>query len=379
MGEKQATMIIHIDTGKTWRGGQQQAFYLHQFLCYHGYKSVMVCKKKSFMAKLCKEYDLPVYNLPLASELDLYSAWKIVKFAKRYKGKILHLHTAHALSLGLIAKLLYKNLKLIGVRRVDFSLRKNKFSLLKYKNKLLDVLVCISENIKKVVIQDGVPESSLRLIHSGIDINKFSLEINQDKVKYRQELLTLYNIPENNLIIGTIAAFVGHKDYPTLLKSAKLVLEKRKDITFIAIGDGKLHEEIVELHKKLNLGESFILAGFQEDVKKYLHAYDIFVLSSKLEGLGTSVLDAMATQKPIVACNSGGIPEMITHKVNGLLAEKENPEDLADKLMQMINNPDLREKLSLQAEKDVEKFSILNTIQRNIDLYNELDEKALKK
>ena len=400
-------MIIHIDTGKTWRGGQQQAFYLHQHLCNKGLKSIMICRKiNSVLIKYCKEYGLPFMTLPLASEIDIYSAWKIGRFAKKNNGKILHLHSAHALSIGLFARLFCHNLKLIAVRRVDFSIRKNKLSFFKYNNKFLDRLVCISRNIYDTLVKNGVTPDKLQLIYSGIDTKRYALENNQVREMFRKELLALYNIPQNHIIIGTVAAYAGHKDYPTLLKAARIVLDNinlnntnldnanlnntsklnninlnnTSNVTFVAIGGGNLEAQnsIIEIHKSLNLGNSFILAGFQEDVKKYLHFFDIFVLSSKMEGLGTSVLDAMSARKPIVACNSGGIPEMIKHEINGLLAEKENPEDLANKILRMLNDAELREKLSSQAEIDVQEFSILNTVTKNIDLYKELDANVFK-
>jgi glycosyltransferase involved in cell wall biosynthesis len=360
-------MIFHIDTEKQWRGGQQQAFYLHKSLCQSGIPSIMICKKDSIMSKKCLENGLPFKCLPLLSEVDLYSALALIRLIKRNKAKILHLHTAHALSIGLLTKTFYRKIRLIAVRRVDFSIRKNFLSYYKYSNKLIDTIICISQNILKVMIDDGISADKLRLIYSGIDTQRYS----QPNLEDKKAIYDLYNIPHENLIIGTIAAFVGHKDYPTLLNAAKIVLTECKNVSFIAIGDGHLRDEILELHTNLDLGNSFIMPGFQENIGKYLNSYDIFVLSSKMEGLGTSVLDAMSARKPIVACNSGGIPEMIKHEVNGLLAEKENPVDLAEKLLQLVNDRDLREKLASKAVQDVQDFSINNTINKNIELYKE--------
>ena len=355
-------MIIHVDTGKTWRGGQQQAFYLHTNLYQSGYASVMVCKKNSVMSERCKTDNLPFMNLPLSSEFDVYSAAKLASFTRRNNGKILHLHTAHALSIGLITKFFYRKVKLIAVRRVDFHIKK--YSKIKYNNNFLDVLVCISKNISDVVISDGINPDKLRIIHSGIDIDWYKVQLSSPPAPLK--------FGENRFIIGTIAALADHKDYPTLLRAAKIVTDQRMDITFVACGDGEQKDKLMILHKELGLKNRFIFTGFQTDIKKYLHSFDIFVLSSKLEGLGTSVLDAMSAGKPIVACKSGGIPEMIKHGINGLLAEKENPQDLAEKLLRIIDDKELREKLAHQAQDDVKEFSIQNTILKNIKIYNEL-------
>ena len=363
-------MIIHIDTWKAWQGGQQQAFYLHQYLCENKIKSVMICKSGTPMALKCQEKKLPYKTLPLLAEIDFLSAIRIAIFAKRNQAKILHLHTAHAISIGLLAKFFYRKTKVIAVKRVDFPIRKNFLSRLKYNNSLLDVLVCISKNIYNVVVNGGFAANRLRMIYSGIDTNRYKLPDENYKMEVRQQLFSQYNIPSHHTIIGTVATFTGRKDYPTLLRAAKIVIENNPDITFVALGEGDDKEKILEIRKELQLENRFILAGFQDDVKKYLHFYDIFVLASKLEGLGTSVLDAMSAQKPIVACNSGGIPEMIQHEQNGLLAEAENPADLAEKLLRMVNDQELRKRLALQAEIDVKEFSIENTIRQNIELYS---------
>jgi len=355
--------ICHIDTGKTWRGGQQQAFYLHRYLCKNGYTSLMICKRGSAMAELCQVSGLPFRCLRLAGELDFYSAFRIA----RCGADIIHCHDAHALSIGLWAKVFFRGKRLIATRRVDFPL-KSFFSRLKYKNKLVDKIVCVSQNVCNSLLTGGIPKEKLMVIHSGIDTQRYAVS-NNKKAIYLYER---HNIPKDHLIIGTVAAYAGHKDYPTLLRATEIVIRTTENVTFIALGDGPEKQAVFQLHSELSLGASFILTGFVENVVDYLHFFDIFVLASKMEGLGTAVLDAMSARLPVVACASGGIPEMIRHEENGLLAEKENPTDLAEKILQLVHNPDLRERLAQQAEQDVQQFSIANTIQKNIALYSEL-------
>ena len=291
--------VFHIDTGKDWRGGQQQAFYLHKALSKQGVKSFMLCKKNSPMTEKCKTERLPCMNISLLSELDFYSVVKIAFLIRKLKINVLHLHTAHALTIGLLTKIICPHLKLIAVRRVNNAINKNAISFFKYNNSLLDKLVCISQNILNVAISNGISKDKLKLIYSGIDINRFNHNHDSNNV-----LKAKYNIPENYLVIGTIAALVGVKDYPTLLQSAKIILDKKPNIVFLAAGEGHSHNDLITLHSSLNLGNNFIFIGFESNIKSFLHSIDIFVLSSKNEGLGTSVLDAMSAGKAIVACNS---------------------------------------------------------------------------
>ena len=343
----------------------------------------MICKNDSVMQSVCVENGLPVKCLPLVGEFDLYSGYMVARAVKsplppfkkggdkvgfkKVGSMILHLHTAHAVSIGLIAKFFHRNIRLIAIRRVDFSIKRR--SLIKYNHKFLDSVVCISKNIYNVVLKNGVIPNKLRIIHSGVDTNRFTT--NTEGNDFRHDILTKYSIPKDHTIIGTIAALVDHKDYPTLLKAAKIVIKTLDNVTFVAIGEGDKKESILKIHDDLKLGDGFIFLGFEKDIKKYLHGIDIFVLASKEEGLGTSILDAMSAQKPIVACNGGGIPEMVKHDINGLLAEKENPEDLAEKLIKMINDMHLRERLSKQAVIDVQEFDIKNTVKKYLQIYSD--------
>lgn len=360
--------ILHLDTERGWRGGQQQAVYLYESLLAKNIKTHFVCRKGSQLEHYFVEQNLPFTALPLKNEIDLYSAFKIAKYCKKNKYSILHLHAAHALAIGLFGKLFYSELKLIGVRRVDFHIKNNFLSQLKYKNSLLDKLVCISRAIKNVAIEDGIDEDKLEIIHSGIDIHKF--DDSKPGENYRQKL----GIPQDCILIGTVAALVGHKDYPTLLRAARIVIQSNQNIYFCAAGAGYLEEELKALHRELDLQDRFKFLGFRNDIWKFLKSLDIFVLSSKMEGLGTSVLDAMAVGLPVVGTRAGGIPESVKDGENGLLAPAQEPKALAEKIRMLAADHKLQKELGQKAKKMVKEFSIENTVQKNINLYKQLKE-----
>lgn len=354
--------ILHIDTGKGFRGGQQQAFYLHKILIERGYNSLFICKSGSKLESRLKAENLPYATLPLMGEFDVYSSYKVAKIAKNRQYSIICLHCSHSLTTGVLAKGLFnKKLKLIGIRRVDFHIRKK----LKYNTPILDKIVAISEKIKSVLLSDGIDENKIDVIRSGIDTHKFD---NAQELTLRNEL----NLTNNDLIITTVAALTGHKDYPTLLKCAEIVLNKYKNVHFISAGDGKNSDEIKELASGLNLNNRFHFLGYRNDVGNILKSSDIFVLSSKEEGLGTSLLDAMSVSLPIVATNAGGIPEIVKNELNGLLVEKKSPEKLADGLSRLIEDKNLREKFGRQAKDYVENHSILKTVDSYEKLFEEL-------
>ncbi|MCH7819780.1 MAG: glycosyltransferase [Candidatus Marinimicrobia bacterium] len=363
---KESIRVLHIDTEKTWRGGQQQAAYLLQAMNEQDYCTTLVCQPKSPMESFCRDKAIPYMPLRMFGEIDLIAGFRIARICIKDNYNILHLHSGHALSIGLWAKLFFSKLKLIAVRRVDFHIKKNWFSQFKYKNQFLDKIVCISHGIEKILLEDGVPAQKLVTIHSGIDIHRFK------KVLPSKHFRQKFGVPENNILVGTIAALAKHKDYPNLLKAAKIVIEKSSGITFFAVGDGHEKKNILALAYKLGLKDRFVFTGFREDIGNFLKTFDIFVLASKKEGMGTSLLDAQSVGLPVIACETGGIPEIIVHGKNGILVPPENEQKLANAILLLANNYKLRESLGQNAIETVTKFKIHKTVIKNIKLYKEL-------
>lgn len=358
--------ILHIDTEKYWRGGQQQAFYLHQGLIKKNIKSLLVCNLNSELKNKCENNNLPFVEISMFGEADIIAAYKISKICRKNKINILHAHSAHSLSIAIMVKYFYTSVKLIGVRRVDFSVNKNFLSKLKYNSKKIDKIICISEFIKKVLIKDGINADKLITVRSGVDINKFN-DIELPK-NFREKLC----VRSDEVLLGSVAAFAGHKDIPNLIRAFKIVSEKLNNVKLCLVGDGKLNDTIKQLIDELGLSDKVILTGYQQNVGEYLKSFDIFVLSSKKEGLGTSIIDALAVGLPVVATRAGGIPELIEHNSNGVLVDIKNSSLLAKAVIELVSDKNKMAELGNNAKQSAMKFSIDETIKKNINEYGKL-------
>jgi glycosyltransferase involved in cell wall biosynthesis len=188
----------------------------------------------------------------------------------------------------------------------------------------------------------------------------------------RNDFRKSIGIPEDHLIVGIVAALTPEKGYPTLLAAAAEVLSKHDKVTFCALGDGSGKEELLRQVDELGLGDRFRFMGFRKDVGAFLHIFDIFVLASHMEGLGTSILDAQSVGLPVLASRVGGIPEIIEDGVSGLLAEAGNLNDFARQLSRLIDQPALRKQLGQGGLASVKKFSIEQTVEKTIALYHEI-------
>lgn len=357
--------VLHIDAEMGWRGGQQQAVYLHEGLCKAGVYSDFVCRKDSALRQRLESAQLPHKEFAYMGEIDFIAPMRLARYASQNRINIIHAHSSHAHSWALGAKFFYPSLKIVAARRVDFPIRKNFLSRCKYYSSRLDAIVAISRNIHDVLIADGIPRDKVHLIHSGVDLQRFA------ESETAENFRSIWGIPEDSLIVGTVAAFVGHKDYPNFLHAAALAQKKNPSLHFIAVGSGPKLDEMKQLSCDLQLS-GITFTGDTAELGSVLKAFDIFVLASKKEGLGTSVLDAMGLGLPVIGTKAGGIPEMIEDLDSGILVEKSKPEALADAILRLADDPDLRSKLGKAARERVRLFSKDKMIQKNIELYQKL-------
>ncbi|MEN8246653.1 MAG: glycosyltransferase, partial [Thermodesulfobacteriota bacterium] len=164
----QTFRVLHIDTEFGWRGGQQQVAYLVEGLLQKGYETAVVCQPGSDMETYCRDHAWSCHTVRTHGELDAMAGYRVARFCRKEKFDVIHLHAAHALALGVWAKLFGAPGKMVASRRVDFQIKKNRLSRFKYDNLYLDRIVCISDQIRKVLLADGIPARKLQTIHSGV-------------------------------------------------------------------------------------------------------------------------------------------------------------------------------------------------------------------
>jgi len=360
--------IMHIDTTKTWRGGQRQVAHLMREMKKNDLWSHLICQPKSKLAEFCDKEQLSFSEIPLRGELDLFAAYKISILLRYYKVHILHTHSAHALSIGLFTKLFYPKIQLLYTKRVAFQMKKNLLSRLKYRNTYLNKIICISEHIRNSMISQGINPGKLLVIPSGIVLPEIK-PINATLFKSK------YSIPLHGFIVTTIASIEKNKGYDNLITAALYVIRHDRDIHFLTLGKGKHEAEFREKVNNLGLSNHFHFLGFQEDTLPFLQISDLFVLPSREEGLGSSILDAQAVGVPVIASKTGGIPELIKNGVNGILVTVDDSQQLADRILELKLNPKLRQKLSKEAQTSVQYYSIHTTTKSYVDLYHSLMEK----
>jgi glycosyltransferase involved in cell wall biosynthesis len=329
---------LHIDTARTWRGGQNQVLLTVNGLRELGQRAALVAHPDGVLLRRFAE-GLELIPLAPRTEFDLASAWRLSRVVKRLAPEVVHAHDAHAIAMASLALSLGSPAPapaLIASRRVDFHLRRNSFS--RWKHRQVDCFIAASEAIRKLLVADGVPADRTTTVHEGIDVDHV---LAAPRVNVHQA----FWLPHHAPLVGNVAALVPHKGQRHLIEAARLVVREVPDARFIILGEGELREQLERQVRDHHLEKHVLLPGFRTDVLGCIKGFDVFAMSSVTEGLGTSLLDAMACSRPIVATRAGGIPEIVEDGQNGVLVEPRDHAAMARAIVGLLKDEGTRQRM----------------------------------
>jgi glycosyltransferase involved in cell wall biosynthesis len=354
---------LHIDTARTWRGGQNQVLVTVMGLRGLGHRTILVAHAEGELRQRAKE-GLELFPLAPRTEMDLGAAWKLARLIKQLRPDVIHAHDPHGVAMAGIAlsmSTLPSPPPLFASRRVDFHLKGSSLSRWKYRQ--VDCFICASEAIRQILVADGVPEDRTVTVHEGIDLERVEAA---PPARLHEELWLPHHAP----LVGNVAALVPHKGQRHLVEAAALVVRQVPDARFVIAGDGELRQALERQIKEHHLEKHVLLAGFRPDVLSVHKAFDIFVMSSVTEGLGTSLLDAMACAKPVVATTAGGIPEVVADGETGLLVPPRDHHALAEAVVRQLNDAALRQRLGRAGLARVrERFTAERMVRETLAMY----------
>ncbi|NOR22453.1 MAG: glycosyltransferase, partial [Candidatus Aminicenantes bacterium] len=362
--------LFQIDAGKEWRGGQRQSLFLAKELKRRGLPFFFIVQPESPLHQKACEAELPVLPFKMRNEFDLPAILRLAWAMKRKKCLLVHFHDAHSAAVGSVAASLAKVPFRIITRRVDFPLKKNYFSRRKYM-KNVDAIIAISEGVKKVLVEGGVDPENVEVISSGIDFSSF--EEDSVALTSKDYLHREFSLAVDDYLVGIVAHLADHKGHQYLIQATKILKQQAPKIKTIIVGEGPLSMELDRQAKELDVEDIIFFLGFRKDIPKILSSLDLFVLSSHLEGMGSSILDAMASRLPVVATKVGGIPEVVIHGETGLLVPPRNPSALARAILMLYSNKTLASRLGQKGYELVHrKFSAEAMADKVIRLYEKI-------
>ncbi|MBA2244152.1 MAG: glycosyltransferase [Gemmatimonadetes bacterium] len=226
-------------------------------------------------------------------------------------------------------------------------------------------VVAVSQDAADSIHRHTRSEVPVRVVLNGVDTDYFCRDP-QAAAELRAEL----GVPEGAPLIGTIVVFRAQKALHQWLHAARRLRDLHRDARFVIVGDGPLREPLQQLAGELGLDGALHFAGLQHEVRPYLSAMDLYLMSSDFEGLPVALLEALSIRLPVVSTAVGGFPELIESGRNGLLVPPGDPGALADAVTRLLADGALRESIAAAGRRTVEeRFSVRRMVAELESLY----------
>jgi len=348
--------ILEIEYSKGWGGQEKRTIRLINNLSDE-FEVFYVAQPDSNIVKHKNEIKAKIIPLKMNQIYNPVTVLNLINIIKKYNIDIISTHSGKDGWLGAIAGKL-TNTPIIRTRHLLTKINSPK------SYNLSTITVAVSKAVENYLKSMGVKNTTT--IYTGIDTNLY-------KPNNLKKLRKEFNISEDTFLIGIVAVLRLAKRHKDLIEAVSKIKE---NVKLIIIGDGPIWDNLKNLIKEKNLQNKVIMTGRRDDVAEILPDLDLFVLPSKEEALGTSILEASACGVPVVASNVGGIVECVREDKNGLLFESTNVDDLKEKILEMINNKEKYEYFKNNARDFIERnFSIEKMVKDTENLYKRVGEK----
>ena len=350
--------VLHVDSAREWRGGQNQARLLARELAgVDGVEQAMLARRGSRLAREARALGLETIGVPWTAGLDPRA---VAGIARRLPGRdLVHAHSSHALQAAVLALALSgAPAGLVAARRLDYPLSTPSVW------RRADLVLAVSTAVAGVLEACGLEPGRVRVVHDGID----RAESEPDG---EGRLRSAAGAGPDDTLVGSVGALVGHKDHRTLVRAAARLAADREGVRFVVAGEGSLREELEAEVRERGLEGRFALPGHVEDAARSLGDLDLFVMPSREEGLGTAALEAMAAGVPAVVTRAGGLVDVAGDAVPSV--PPEDPEALAAAVGRLLDDPEARRAASEAGRRRVEeRFTAARMAEGTLAAYREV-------
>lgn len=337
-----------------------------------GHESILCCIKdppeKGQLYPEARDKGIPVYYSYCKHEPRPVAVMRLAKIMRTLKPDVVHSHLPRTNPPSAVAA------QLAGIRCIIASYhsqviwanpRQKKWG--RWTTWLQDGVTCDAKVVREQLAEccERAYRKS-RVVHPGV--TEINLNPGPDVEKLRER----FKIGDNKKVVGCIARLAMVKDHFTLIDAAEIVLKKRDDVVFLLVGRGPIESKIRERIRVKSLEGKIIMAGYVTDINEAAALFDIFALTSLSEGFPVSILEAMMRGLPVVATRVGGVPELIEDGENGFLAPPGSPSRTAYRILSLLDDEALSDRISKRARETAAKYSITRTAQTLIDYYKEV-------
>jgi glycosyltransferase involved in cell wall biosynthesis len=352
-------VTLHVDLGRQWRGGQNQALLAIEGLRSRNHKAELVALRGSPLAERARAAGVTVHEA--APSPALLTVAGVIKEQQRHiEFDVVHCHDANGLTAAWIARA-HRRSRVIASRRVAYPLSRNPLARARYLS--ASKIAAVSRFVADSVTTCGIGEDHVAVVYDGVAIPPLPSPAERAAAR------ATWNIPPGAPLLGCVGYLLPEKGQALLLRALPHILRSRPDTRLLLAGAGPCRPALEQLARELDVTGSVVFAGLVPQVETAYAAMDLFAFPSIAEPLGSSLLAAMAHGTPAVAVGRGAVPEIITDGADGLLTEPEPPV-FAAAALRVLNQPELAARLASAGRARIEaRFSADRMVEDTLELY----------
>lgn len=353
--------VLHTESSSGWGGQENRTLHECLGLKRLGSRPIILCRPGSKLREKAEAAGIEVKTHGLRASYDISAVARIMELVKREKVDVISTHSGTDSFLGAVAgRLSSRRPRIVRTRHLALPITsKTTYSVFPHR------VVTVSAFVRDYLVKEkGIPAEKVVSIPTGVDLTRFDPANTPDTL--RAELGLEDGVP----IAGTIAILRRKKGHHVLMEAIPGVLKEVPDAVFVFAGDGPQRENIVKRLGELGVMKNVRLLGLRSDVPSILRGIDVFVLPTLQEALGTSMLEASAMRKPVIAGRVGGVPEVVQTGVTGILVEPDDPKGLEHALIKLLKDKRLCQEMGLKGRLMVERdFSTTRMVEKMHALY----------
>lgn len=358
--------VLHVETGRHIYGGARQALMLIQGLHRTGIRNTLVCPHGSRIAEAAAPC-AALIPLPMAGDLDPRFVLQLRGLLRRLRPDLIHVHSRRGADYWTPVAAAGFDIPLVISRRVD-NRETDWLARLKYRR--YDRIVAISEQIRRILIETGVPSAKIRRVYSAIPVPK------RRPIAERLWLTKNLGVPKQAPLIGVVAQLIVRKGHQYLIDVLPAIREEFPEVRAVFFGQGPHEAALRRICRARGLDDTVLFAGFRRDMQRIMPCLDVVVHTATMEGLGVALLEAAACERPVVAFRAGGIPEIVDHGTSGYLVDPGDRQGLSRRIRDLLRNPQMAARMGAAGRAILSRrFDLEAMVSGNLAVYTDLWEK----
>ncbi|MFK8016733.1 MAG: glycosyltransferase family 4 protein [Gammaproteobacteria bacterium] len=356
--------VLHVEAGRHLYGGARQVAYLLEGLAARDVRNVLLCATGSAIATAVPSEHAQVHPLPLGGDLDVGSIRRVRQVIKAEQPDVVHLHSRRgADTFGALAAM-GTGAKVLLSRRVD---NPESALAIALKYRLYDHVITISNAIREVLIGQGLDAGKLTCVHSAVEQEAWQNPAS------REALVDEFSLVPDQPVVGMAAQFIRRKGHDVLLDALPKLVDQYPHVQVLLFGKGREQERIQQRVQTDGLTHNVVFAGFRDDLSRWYGALDLLVHPALAEGLGVALLQGAAAGVPMVACDAGGIGEIVIDRKTGRLVAPGDADALAEAMLDVLEDASRGAAfVSAARELLVQQFSVDAMTDGNLAVYQRL-------